>query len=252
MCVDLPSSQPVGGLMKKQPELLPLTIQLFAEGDPLNLNIDDLFNDPDTPPVSDPVGQEGMTERMTKRINDVKAKTAAETREAMAKELGYENYETMLKSRERSSLENAGYNPEELEAVINPIIEQRIANDPRMARIADFEAREREQYITNQLKEINQATGQQLTLDQLPQETINLWGNGLDLKQAYFATHGEALVNKNMSNHMKGGTTHLASHGSGSTPNSRGLTASEKETYRAIVVGITEEELDKIIIATEK
>lgn len=222
---------------------LPLNIQLFASEDPLNLDIDDLFKEDDGSQPSDNANPNGatMTQNMTKRINEVRAKTEKETKEALAKELGYDSYEAMKKAKEAEIIKGAGYNAEDLSKVIDPILEERLKNDPRLARLQEYENREREAYIETQLKAINETTGQNLKKSDLPKETLDLWAKGLDLEQAYYATHGKQIVAKAAT----GSLTHMASTPGQGKVKTRPLTAEEKALYRSINPSITEEELSK-------
>lgn len=234
--------------------LLPINIQLFA-GDPnseenLDLSLDDLFEDPDDSQSSDDNDQttppnNDLTKNMSNRINEVKSKTERDTLERVAKDLGYDNYAAMQKAKESDLIKKHGYNPDEIESMIEPLIQKRLADDPRLKKLEALEQQEREIYVQSQLKAINEATGQQLTAADLPQATLDLWAKGIELKQAYYATHGETLITKGNIQQQNGSMTHLASGASTGGAKVRRLTDSEKDMYRSIVPGITEEELNK-------
>ena len=230
-------------------KLLPLDLQMFG-GDPddniTDLDIDDLFKDPaedpSTPAKLDP---SQMTEAMTARINEVRAKAETETMEKIAKDLGFTSYEELQKAKENELIEKHGYDPKDIEAMIEPLLAQRLADDPRLQKLAKYEARERDAYIQSQLAEINKATGQQLKVEDLPQDTLDLWAKGVELKQAYYATQGEAIITKGISQSQQGSLRHLAPGSGAGSIKTRKLTDEEKDMWRSIVPSITEEELSK-------
>lgn len=231
--------------------MLPIDIQLFAtpEGDDdLELDIDELFEDPDATPASDDSSKlqpKDMTQAMTKRINEVKAKTEREVQDKVAKELGYENYAEMKKVKEDDLIRKHGFNPEDINEILEPLLKERLADDPRLKRLEALEARDRENYIAAQLASINETTGQKLKVTDLPQETLDLWAKGIELEQAYYATHGKTIITQGVNKDHNGSLGHLANPAGGGQVKLRRLTAEEKELYRSINPHITEEELSK-------
>ena len=221
----------------------------FNPANEVEINVDDLFNDdfdptPEPPEKSDPLPG---TKAVSQRINEVRAKTEKATREAIAKDFGYESYEAMQKAKEKNIIKEAGLDEASVESVVSKLVEQRLAADPRIQRLAEYEEREKSRFVSSQLAEINKATGQDFkTLDQLPKETIEMWQKTGNLKQAYFATQGEALLLGRMAKADMGSTRHLATGGqNGGGATQRGLTASEKQLWRMVMPDITDEELSK-------
>jgi hypothetical protein len=216
-----------------------------TNGETLDLNIDDLFDDNgDDPEAGTPPAKEQpleLTAAMTKRINEVRAKTEATVRDNIAKDLGFDTYEEMEKAKDKKAILEAGYDPDDLEAIIEPLVEKRLASDPRMLKLQEIEAQEKETYIDTQLSEVERLTGLKVTKDDLPKETLDLWSKGVDLAQAYIATNAAKIVSSN----TKGSTAHLQSGSGTSKIKRRGLSEQEKELYRAINADITEEELNK-------
>lgn len=238
---------------------LPLNIQLFTEPgeeSTVEIDIDELFNDLDAPPASNPDDKSGpknpeLTKAMSKRINEVKAQTEREAQDKVAKELGYENYAAMKKANEAALIKKQGYNPDDLEKVIEPLLQKRLADDPRLKEFEALKKREQDLYIQSQLTAINEATGQQLKITDLSKETVALWQKGIDLEKAYWATEGKTIAAK-MSG--KNGTlTHLATGASQGATKTRPLTEAEKDMYRQIAPHLSEEQLSKKTVAiTEK
>lgn len=214
---------------------------------PLNINIDDLFKDPEDSQLQDLVDDKSkdMTKVMSERINSVRKTTEKETQDKIAKELGYENYDAMRKAQTNKIAQDHGFQPEDVEKVIEPIIQKRLADDPRFKKLEDFEKREKEAYIVSQLALINQATGQQLKPTDLSKETLDLWSKGVELEQAYYATQGKAIIVSKTTKLENGTLDHLAPGVGTGSVKTRKLTDEEKDIWRSIIPGITEEELMK-------
>lgn len=239
---------------------MPLNIQLFA-GEPgddvLNIDLDDLFKDLEVPPASsssdenDQAKKVQLTQVMTNRINEVRTKTEKETMDKVAKELGYENYASMKKAEEAKFVKEKGYNPEDLDKVLEPLLQKRLADDPRLKKLEALELREREAYLESQLKAINESTGQQLKITDLPKETLDLWGKGLELEQAYYATQGKTIIAKTKSQFENGTLNHLATGAGSQGSKTRKLTEDEKQMYRSIAPHLTEDDLNKKTIPVE-
>ena len=125
----------------------------------------------------------------------------------------------------------------ELMAVIDKIVEERLSNDPRIKKVDDYEARQKQKFVDAQLEQINTFAGSNYTsIDQLPKDTLAMWEKTGNLKQAYLATHGEELLTKKSSSHNKGSLTHLADNGSSNSgKKARYLTDEEKDIYRSVL-----------------
>ena len=223
---------------------------LIEENDELNISIDDLFKDPEpevqpqetTSEESEP----NMTKAVSERINTVRKKTETETQEKIAKELGYDSYQAMQKANEQKMLRDAGLDEEEIGAVVEKLVQKRLAEDPRLKKLEQIEANEKANFVTAQLKEINKLGNNFASIDELPKETLDMWEKIGDLKQAYLATQGEALLNRRYANQDKGSLKHLASPDQSNVgTKARKLTESEKAIWRSVFPDITEEELSK-------
>ena len=223
----------------------------------LDIDIDDLFKDPEESsqlaeeqPSEPERKNEDMTKAVSERINTVKKNTISETETRIAKELGYESYEEMRKANEKKMLKDAGLdeNDTELMAAIDKLVEKRFSEDPRMKKIEAYEEDEKNKFVKDQLKEINELTGGKFTsIDELPKETLDMWGKIGNLKQAYLATQGSELLVKARAAKNSGTLSHLANGGSGSSGSKqRPLTEEEKDIYRMVMPEITDEELSKI------
>lgn len=220
------------------------------EKDDVELNVDDLFKDPDEeePAVSEkpPVETDIMTKAVSERISEVKRKTEQETKDNLAKELGYDNYKEMTKDHEKKLLKNAGLDDEEIEKVVTKLVEKRLASDPRLKKLEEYETLEKEKFVDAELKAINKLTESNFTsISQLPKETLAMWEKTGNLKQAYLATQGEAIITKGLSAAKNGSLNHLANSSNSSSVKQRVLTEEEKAIWKATIPEITDEELAK-------
>lgn len=222
----------------------------IKDGEILDLNLDDLFKEEPvagTPPVTEEKNLE-LTEAMTKRINEVKAKTEATVRDEVAKNLGFENYAAMQKAKDKKEITEAGYNPEDLEKLIEPMLEKRLAADPRMQKLQQLEEQEQKAVITAELAKIETMTGQKVTEADLSKETLDLMGKGVPLAQAYIATNSTKII----ASANRGTTTHMASGAGAGQTKFRNLSQSEKDLYKSINSRITDEELNKKTIEVKQ
>lgn len=223
----------------------------------IELSVDDLFKDPEDSQTQDNSqgqssddskndGNENLTKNMTKRINEVRRKTELEVQDRVAKQAGYASYEDMMKATERKIVEDQGYDPDEINKLLEPLIEKRLSNDPRFKKLEEIESREKDAYLSQQLAAINKISDVKYkSVNDLPDETLNLFAKGVDLKQAFYATQGEGLLSKAANKANNGSLNHLAPLPNGNGVKTRGLNAEEKAMYRMIIPGITEEELSK-------
>ena len=234
----------------------------------IELSVDDLFKDPeesltreepsttkseDKADTDSKSEDDGMTERVKNRIKEVRRKAEQDTQEKIAKELGYNSYSEMLKAKESKLIKEHGFDEEDVEKLLTPLLEARLAADPRFKKLEEIEQREKESYITEQLKAINTISGNKFkSVEDLPDTTLKLWAKGVELEEAYLATAGKELLTKNAAKAQKGGLEHLAQASSNGGTKKRGLTEYEKEMYRSIMPDITEEELNSKMIDINK
>lgn len=219
----------------------------------LDIDLDDLFKDDIEDSQSSDGDGEGagenkdLTKNMSQRINTVRAKTEKETQDKVAKELGYESYEAMKKAQTDKLITEHGYDPTDLEKVIAPIVEKRFESDPRFKELEVIKQRDRKIYVEEQLKAINESTGQELKVSDLSKdkEVLDLWGRGIELEQAYYAIHGKSVVSTIASKIQSGTMTHLTPGSSNSGTKRRVLTDEEKGIWKALHPDITDEELSK-------
>lgn len=199
--------------------------------------------------VTQPVEQNSVenTKAFAKRLSEKTEQVRNEEREAIAKSLGYNSYDELLKTRERRTIEDKGYDAEELSPLVDELVANRINNDPRMKELERYRAQQVEEFGKKELAEITKLTDGEITsLEQLPPEVLDLWKTKGSLKSAFLELKGEELIMKTRSAQSKGSTSHLANPGTVKTPvsNKRHLTAEEKKVWKFFNPHMTDEELN--------
>lgn len=229
--------------------------------------LDSLFgvNEQETPPVEEQSNESTPAEKETdeaskvettkafaKRLAEKTAKAKTETREEVAKEMGYSSYAEMISSKEKKVLEDNGLDPDVSSKAIDEIVKMRIDSDPRIKELEEYRAAKVKEFGKQQLAEITQLTGGEITsLDQLSKEVIDLWKTTGSLKQAYLQVEGENLITKIRSGQSQGNTTHMAMPSKSSPAidqHKRTLTDEEKSAWKIFYPNMTDEELNKMIV----
>ncbi len=216
-------------------------------------------NNDENPPSTDDASGTGTdntstvenTKAFAKRLRESTDKARREEREAIAKSLGYESYDDMQKKREQQLMTDHGLNPEDVQTVVDQIVTERIANDPRMQELETLRANRVQEFGKRELAEITRLTGGEITsLAQLPREVIELWKKRGSLKSAFLELEGEKLVNKIRSEQSKGSTGHMnvPSGSSSGSPAERPLTAQEKQMYKYFNPSMTDDVLNKMTV----
>lgn len=211
-------------------------------------------NDEQSPKTEEPKKEEVTPENVTttqafaRRLKEKTEEAIGTERERIAKSMGYESYEAMLKSQEDKMLRDKGFDPETAKPAIEELVETRIKNDPRLKELEAYKAQQVEEFGKRELAEITKLTGGEITsLEQMPQDVIALWKTTGSLKAAYLQLHGEELITKARAQQLKGSTDHLRNPGGSPAPQAatRPLTEEEKRVYRIFNPGISDEELAK-------
>lgn len=210
--------------------------------------------EPKTEPiVNNPVVENDVTktQAFATRLKESTAKAVNEERESIAKSLGFNSYEELMKSKETKIIEEKGLDPEQVNPVIDEIVKKRIESDPRIAELEEFRKQKIEEFGRKELAEITKLTGGEITsLAQLSPEVLNLWKTKGSLKSAYMELEGEKLITKMRSEQSKGTTAHLNTpNGSNAGDgNKRFLTDDEKRAWLIFNPGTSQDELNKITV----
>lgn len=189
------------------------------------------------------------TKAFAKRLAEKSAKAVADEREAIAKKLGYQSYDDMMKQQENKTLTEKGLDPEVVSPVVDELVQKRIDNDPRMKELEELRSQKVKAFAEKELAEITQLTNGEITsLNQLSKEVVDVWKVTGSLKKAYLQVEGENLIAKARAEQSRGTTSHMntPSSNNGSIPaDQRLLTDKEKAAWRVFYPNITDEELNK-------
>lgn len=195
------------------------------------------------------------TQAFAHRLKEATTKARREERDNMAKELGYESYDDLVKSREKNMLEQKGLDPDEVAPVVEEIVQKRLAEDPRLKELEELKEKKAMEWAKQELTELKNLTnGRVSKMEDIPKEVIELWKQKGSLKAAYLELKGEELIREIQNSiagaQSKGSTGHMQSpHG---TPppmkdeNRRPFTQKEKDVYRLFNPDVTDEELSKM------
>lgn len=219
--------------------------------------LEDLFKDetqPNEPPAADDKTEPqekpepNQTKAFANRLKESTEKARREERENIAKSMGFDSYEAMVKQQESKILEDKGLDPASVTPIVEELVKKRLDSDPRLKELEELRKKQLAEFGKKELDEITKLTNGEITkISQLPSNVLELWKKKGSLKSAYLELEGEKLINKMRGAQSKGSTNHL-NNLSGSAKdegNFRPLTAEEKQTWKIFNPGITEEELNK-------
>lgn len=209
---------------------------------------DDVKNDDSTKSENNNVD---TTKAFAKRLKESTDKVRLEERNAIAKTLGYNSYDELIKHQEENVLKDKGLDPDEVSPIIDELVKKRIDADPRMHELEELRKQQIEEFGRKELGEITKLTNGEITsLTQLPKEVISRWKEKGSLKAAYLELEGEKLITKIRSEQSKGSTDHLKTPTGSKTISSdkRHLTNEEKQTWLFFNPGTSKEDLDKILV----
>lgn len=194
------------------------------------------------------------TKAFAHRLKEKTESAIVAERERIAKELGYESYDELQKSKEKKMLEDNGLNSDDVAPVVDKIVEERLKNDPRMKELDNYREQQMKEFANKELEEIKTLTNGEVTsMEQIPKDVLEDWKKSGSLKKSYIALHGEELIVKARTIAPKATTTHLQSPG-GAPPQPsefRLLTDEEKKIWKIFNPSMTEEELNKKQIKKE-
>lgn len=216
-----------------------------------------------TPDVSTDTGNETPAEKppvtetqaFAHRLKEATNKARNEERESIAKSLGYESYADMQAKREAEMLRNRGFDPEEVSPIVDEIVKQRLAEDPRMQELDGYKQERMNTWAKKELAELNELTdGKIVTMTDVPADVLELWKTKGSLKKAYLELHGEELIRQTrtsvVSGQSRGSTSHMNSPQGTPPPaggaNKRPFTAEEKAVYKMFNPDVTDEQLNKM------
>lgn len=195
------------------------------------------------------------TQAFAHRLKEATSKVRNEERESIAKSLGYESYADLMQKREARLLEEKGLDPTDVTPVVEQIVQQRLADDPRLKELDGYRQERVNAWAERELAELSELTqGRISKLENVPKDVIELWKTKGSLKGAYIELHGEKLIREMQtgiaSGQNRGTTGHLASPQGTPAPaddnTRRPFTAKEREVYKLFNPDVTDEQLSKM------
>lgn len=195
------------------------------------------------------------TQAFAHRLKEVTNKVRNEERESIAKSLGYESYADMQKKREAQMLEDKGLNPEDVSPVVEQIVQQRLAEDPRLKELDSYRQERMNTWAKQELATLSKLTNGKISkLEDVPKDVIEKWKTKGSLKAAYLELYGEELIREIQtgvaSEQNRSTANHMTSPQGAPTPmnnsNRRPFTAKEREVYKMFNPSVTDEQLSKM------
>lgn len=206
--------------------------------------VDDTTSEPDKAVDEKKLAKKEITKGVAERIKKVRL----EERNAIAKRLGYDSYDSMLKAQEDKLIKDKGYDPDDLAPIVEEIVKTRLENDPRIQELENIKKERMKEFAKRELAEISKLTGGEInTIDELPKDVLEEWAKTGSLKNAFLLLKGEEYIARARAKSVKGGTAHLQSAG-GTAPrpgNTRPLTDEERRVWKLFHPTISDEELNK-------
>lgn len=209
-----------------------------------------------TPPAPQP-GEDDKsktieTKTFAQRLKKMTDKAVNEERQSIAKSMGYESYEAMLKEKEKDILKDKGLDPDEVSPIVDEIVKKRLEDDPRLKELETLRQQKIQEWGKKELATITELTGGKIKkLEDIPQPVIELWKVRGSLKTAYLELEGENLIKQIQLGGQKGSNEHL-NNPQGNPPatneTKRIMTPEEKRVYKIFNPTITDEELNKKMI----
>ena len=216
-------------------------------------------NTADATPATNPEGSTAQpvneTQAFAHRLKEATSKARNEERESIAKSLGYESYADMQKKREAQMLEEKGLDPEDVSPVVEQIVQQRLAEDPRLKELDSYRQERMNAWAKQELAILSELTDGKISkFEDVPKDVIEEWKTKGSLKEAYLNLHGEELIREIRtgvaSGQNRSTTSHMASPQGTPTPpsnsNKRLFTQKEREVYKLFNPGVTDEQLSKM------
>lgn len=192
------------------------------------------------PPTS-PVDE---TKAFAKRLKEETAKIREQDRQEIAESMGYENWSAFVEAQKNNKFLDKGLDPE----VVKPLIKDFMHEDPdyieAMKYKAEKEELEKEIFAKSAIDALNSRYGTSYkSVNELDEETINMWNNGTPLEKAFAANHIEELQNMAVKKAQReSGKEHLKQV-SGGSPKEPAIDVTAAEIAAAKMFGFTEEQL---------
>lgn len=211
----------------------------------------------DTPPTEtsqSEVKPVTETQAFAHRLKEEKEKVRREEQANIAKSMGYESYDTLIKAREEQVYLDKGLKPEEVSPIVEEIVKQRLAEDPRLKELETIKQQKVAEWAKKELSELSSLTDGKISkLEDVPKDVLEQWKKGGSLKAAYLELKGEDLIRQiklgTQAQDSRGTTSHLSTPPSAPVvedTTKRPLTDKEKDIYRLFNPNVSDEALEKM------
>lgn len=205
--------------------------------------------DSDSPTEKEKMTPKDFSERLNKEREKIAKEERKKLREEEAQNLGYESWEEYVKDIQNKKLIDEGLDPDS----VGPIIKEFMKKDPEYQEAMRYK-KEKEEYESKlwaktQLEQLNDKFNTNFkSVEELDDETIEMWNNGLTLEKAFVANNYDNIQNDLLKkSKIKGASKqHLKeTHGKGETGESIVVTDYELEYFKTINPTATKEDVIK-------
>jgi len=220
-------------------------------------NVDDTNSQSDKTEAEIKAAEEksqNQTQAFAHRLKEATEKVRNEERNAIAKRLGYDDYESFTKAFESNLLKEKGLDETEIKPIIDTIVNKRLEDDPRLKELEAYKRERVNEWAKKELAEIKELSGGKITkLEDVPKDVIELWKKKGSLKGAFLELQGEALIKEArkgiISEQNKSSTSHLNNPAGNPTTKieQRPYTQQEKDLYKLFNPEVTDEQLSKLV-----
>lgn len=195
-------------------------------------------------PSETPTSPVDQTKAFATRLKEEVAKAREKDRQEIAQSFGYETWSAYLEAQQNNKFLDKGLDPE----AVRPLIRDFIHEDPEyieaMKYKAEKEELEKEIFAKSAIDALNSRYGTSYkSVNELDEETINMWNNGTPLEKAFAANHIEELQNMAVKKAQReSGKDHLKPV-TGGSPKESAVDVTAAEIAAAKMFGFTEEQL---------
>jgi hypothetical protein len=203
-----------------------------------------------TSPVDESVNR---TKAFATRLKEEKAKAKDEARSEIAQSFGYDSWESYMEAQTNNKLIDKGLDPDS----VRPVIKDLIKNDPEYVEAMKYKAEkeelEKELFASNALQALNNTFGTAYkSINELDEETIDMWNKGTPLEKAFAANNWSRLQDMAVkASSRDNGKSHLKTVvGSGEQTQTRELSKDELKVFASF--GISEERAKEYLNRTKK
>lgn len=191
------------------------------------------------------------------RLNRDRERIRSEERERIAQDFGYTSWDEYREAQTNSKLLDNGLDPE----TVRPVLKDIIKSDPDYIEAMEYKKREEalkaREWGEGEVRKLNSKFGTTFnSIDELDEETVKLFNNGMSLEKAYVSQHYDELEEKAIKKaKIDTGKEHLKKdEGTPSTETVKKVEVTDAEfrKFKSINPYATDEEIKAYIERTRK